>query len=91
MDKEIVKAMANKFSRIFATKLTKHRKICRRGLTHVDATPTFKNCPNTYETPCSSYRKFYFTDFVQNLLHCNMGIHCTAVGGTGGCQKIGKT
>jgi hypothetical protein len=53
MDKEIVKAMATKFSEIFAiSMLKKHRKFCRRGLTHLAATPTFKNCPNTYETPC---------------------------------------
>ena len=54
MDKEIVKAMATKFSEIFAiSMLKKHRKFCRRGLTHLDATPTFKNRPNTYETPCN--------------------------------------
>ena len=53
MDKEIVKAMAIKFSEIFAiSMLKKLRKFCRRGLTHLDAIPIFKNCPNTYETPC---------------------------------------
>ena len=41
--------MATKFSEIFAIRmLKKHRKFCRRGLTHLDATPTFKNHPNTY-------------------------------------------
>ena len=54
MDKEIVKAMATKFSEIFAiSMLKKHRKFCRRGLTHLDATPTFKNGPNTYGPPCT--------------------------------------
>ena len=54
MDKEIVKAMATKFSEIFAiSMLKKHRKFCRHGLTHLDATPTFKNCPNTYAPPCT--------------------------------------
>jgi hypothetical protein len=58
MDKEIVKAMATKFSEIFAINmLKKHRKFCRRGLTHLDATPTFKNRPNTYETPCMYLNK----------------------------------
>ena len=55
MDKEIVKAMATKFPKNFAIGMfKKHRKFCRRGLTHLDATPTLKNCPNTYETPCMS-------------------------------------
>jgi hypothetical protein len=45
--------MATKFSEIFAiSMLKKLRKFCGRGLTHLDATPTFKNSPNTYETPC---------------------------------------
>ena len=58
MDKEIVKAMATKFSEIFAkSMLKKHRKFCRRGLTHMGATPTFKNRSDTYETPC----KHFFT------------------------------
>jgi hypothetical protein len=53
MDKEIVKAMATNFLEIFAINmLKKHRKFCRRGLTHLDATPTFKNRPNTYGSPC---------------------------------------
>ena len=54
MDKEIVKAMAIKFSEMFAiSMLKKLRTFCRRGLTHLDATPTFKNCPNgTYASPC---------------------------------------
>jgi hypothetical protein len=43
MDKEIIKAMATKFSEIFAiSMLKKPRKFCRRGLTHLDATPTFQ-------------------------------------------------
>ena len=61
MDKEIVKAMATKFSEIFAiSMLKKHRKFCRLGLTHLDATPTFKNLPNTYASPC-------ITDLLNNL------------------------
>ena len=31
----------------------KHRKICRRGLTHLNATPTFENRSETYGPPCS--------------------------------------
>ena len=53
MDKEIIKAMATKFSESFAINmLKKHRKFCRHGLTHLDATLTFKNRPNTYAPPC---------------------------------------
>jgi hypothetical protein len=48
--------MATKFSETFAiSMLKKHRKFCRRGLTHLDATPTFKNRPNTYETYITGY------------------------------------
>ena len=48
--------MATKFSEIFAISMfKKHRTFCRRGLTHLDAIPTFKNRPNTYAPPC---RKF---------------------------------
>ena len=36
----------------------KHRKFCWCGLTHLDATSTFKNCPNTYETPCMCVSTF---------------------------------
>ena len=53
MDKGIVKAMATKFSENFAiSMLKKHKRFCRRGLTHLDATPTFKNRSESYETPC---------------------------------------
>ena len=53
IDKEIVIAMATKFSEIFAiSMLKKHKIFCRRGLTHLDATPTFKNRLNTYDSPC---------------------------------------
>ena len=35
--------MATKFSEMFVIRLLKkHRKFCRRGLTHLDATPTFQ-------------------------------------------------
>ena len=55
MYKEKIEAMATKFSENFAIiMLKKHRKFCRRGLAHLNATPTFKNCPNTYDAPCMS-------------------------------------
>jgi hypothetical protein len=55
MDKEIIKAIATKFSEIFATSmLKKHRKFCRRGLTHLDATSTFQK----------SFRSFWDTLYV---------------------------
>ena len=54
MDKGKIEAMVTKFSEKLAIiMLKKHRKFCRRGLTHLDATPIFKNCSDTYETPCS--------------------------------------
>ena len=47
--------------------LKKHRKFCRCGLTHLDATPTFKNRPNTYAPPCICFclnvRPFLFPNF----------------------------
>jgi hypothetical protein len=49
MDKEIVEARATKFIEKCAKK---HKKNCRRGLTHLDATPTFKSRSESYETPC---------------------------------------
>ena len=53
--------MVTKFSGKFAIfMLKKHKKICRCGLTHLDATPTFKNLPNTYASPC-------ITDLLNNL------------------------
>ena len=43
MDKGKIEAMVTKFSEKFAIiMLKKHRKFCRRGLTHFDATPIFK-------------------------------------------------
>ena len=52
MDKGKIEAMATKFSEKFAIiMLKKHRKFCMRGLALLDATPTFKNCPNTYASP----------------------------------------
>ena len=52
MDK--IEAMATKFSENFAiSMLKKHRKFCRRGLTHLNATPTFKNRSETYGPPCT--------------------------------------
>ena len=53
MDKGKIEAMATKFSEKFVINmLKKHRKFSRRGITHLDVTPIFKNCPDTYETPC---------------------------------------
>ena len=50
MDKKIVEAMATKFSENFAIgMLKKYRKICRRDLTHWNATPTLENRSETYE------------------------------------------
>ena len=52
---EIIKAMVTKFSEFFGiSMLKKHRKCCRCSLTHLDATPTFKNRPNTYGPSCTS-------------------------------------
>ena len=43
MDKGKIEAMVTKFLEKFAiSMLKKHRKFCRRGLTHFDATPIFK-------------------------------------------------
>ena len=53
MDKEIVKLWLPNFQNCFSiSMLKKHRKFCRRGLSHLDVTPTFKNRPNTYALPC---------------------------------------
>ena len=58
MDKGKIQAMVTKFSGKFAIiMLKKHRKFCRCGLAHLDATPTFKNCPNTYDAPCTRQDK----------------------------------
>ena len=54
MDKRKQEAMVTKFlEKLAIIMLKKHRKFCRCGLTHLDATPTFKNCPNTYAPPCT--------------------------------------
>ena len=43
MDKGKIEAMVTKFSEKFATiMLKKFKKFCRRGLTHLNATPIFK-------------------------------------------------
>ena len=43
MDKGKIEAMATKFSEKFAINmLKKHRKFCRCGFTHLDATPIFQ-------------------------------------------------
>ena len=52
MDKGIVEPMATKFQKIAISMLKNHRKMCRRGLAHLDATPTFKNRSKTYGSPC---------------------------------------
>ena len=49
MYKEKIEAMATKFSEKFAIiMLKKHRKFCRRGLTHLDATPIFKKSSGSF-------------------------------------------
>ena len=59
MDKGKIEAMATKFSEKFAISMfKKQRKFSRRGLTHLDATPTFENRSETFETPCM-YQLFY--------------------------------
>jgi hypothetical protein len=61
--------MVIKFSGKFAIIMfKKHRKFCRCGLTHLDATPTFKNRPNTYDTPCKSVLGLSLTVLVLRLL-----------------------
>ena len=62
MDKETVKAMATKFSEIFAISMFKKHKRC--GLTHLNTTPTFKKCPNTYETPCTLTQKLLSNEYL---------------------------
>ena len=56
MDKKTVEAMATKFSENFAiSMLKKHRKFCRRGLTHLNATHSFKNRSDlSMGPPCKS-------------------------------------
>ena len=44
--------------------LKKHRKFCRHGLTHLDATPIFKNRPDTYETPCIRTAEGIYNDII---------------------------
>ena len=52
MDKGKIEAMVTKFSQELAIiMLKKHRKFCRLGLTHLDATPIFEK----------SFRSFWFT------------------------------
>ena len=54
MDKRKNEAMITKFSEKLAIiMLKKHRKFCRRDLTHLDATPILKNCSDTYGPPCT--------------------------------------
>ena len=55
MDEGKIEGMATNFPEKFATSVLKnHRKFCRRGLTHLDATLTFKNHSDTsYEMPCN--------------------------------------
>ena len=49
MDKGRIEAMVTKFSEKFAIiMLKKHRKFCRRGLTHLDATPIFKKSSGSF-------------------------------------------
>ena len=55
MDKGKIEAMVTKFSEKFAIiMLKKHRKFCRCGLTHLDATPIFEK----------SFRSFWVTLYI---------------------------
>ena len=52
--------MATKFLETFAINMLKnHRNFSRRGLTHLDATPTFKN---TYGPPCIIFDTYIFAN-----------------------------
>ena len=56
MEKRKLEAMVTKFvEKLAIIMLERHRKFCRCGLTHLDATHTFKNRPNTYAPPCTYY------------------------------------
>ena len=69
MDKEIIKAMATKFSEIFAIiMLKKHRKFCMRGLTYLAATPTFQK----------SFRSFWVTLYINQDTSCTLN-ECSTV------------
>ena len=71
MDKGKIEAMVTKFLEKFAIiMLKKHRNFCRRGLTHLDATPIFKNRLDTYETPCRWSWLFIFLNV--NMLLPNL-------------------
>ena len=62
MDKGTIKAMPTKFSEIFAISMfKKHRKFCRCGLTHLDATTTFQK----------SFRSFWDTLYVTKFATLN--------------------
>ena len=69
MENKIVEAMATKFSPNFAISvLKKHRKFCRRGLTHLNATPTFKNHSDLWATLYTNVqycRKLKIPNFVR--------------------------
>ena len=64
MDKEIVKAMATKFSEIFAI-------VCFKSIENLAGVarliwmphPLFKKCPDTYGTPC--------------IVHCTINETCS--------------
>jgi hypothetical protein len=60
--------MATKFSENFAISMLKKHKIsCRCDLTHLEATPTFKNPSKTYETPFTK-RLLRFSAFERRLI-----------------------
>ena len=59
MDKGKIEAMATKYSEKFAKSMPKkHRKFCRRGLTHLDATPIV-------QIHMRLTKAYLFTQFVQ--------------------------
>ena len=76
MEKGKIEAMATKFSKKFAiSMLKKHRKFYRCGLTHLDATPIFKNRSVTYGPPCSIISIFFVNTTCQCSVWMNQLYH----------------
>ena len=79
MDKGKIEAMVTKFLEKFGIiMLKKHRKFCRRGLTHLDATPIFKKSSGSFWDTLYTYvmkLKNY-----QNIMVCIRSYLKTKVG-----------
>ena len=77
MYKEKIEAMATKFSEKFAIiMLKKHRKFCRRGLTHLDATPIFKKSSGSFWDTLyirGTYNLHGAKDLDESFAFCNGG------------------